>query len=295
MAPHLISSKILDHHPLNLSDHLPISISLKIPNMGSRQCHPSSKSINWSKAISSGSIKVYEEKVKLHIAPLLQTPLLSVDDIDCEIRSVATFLIAAAEENLPLFNSSNRRFILDHKLSALCKLSKIIWRRWSNSGRPNNGPLYREMKESRRAVKKHIVSCRARKERSDIQKHDNHFKNRDNRRYRVFRPTAVCSKLINDDNKSVTEPIEIAELFRDFFSNLAASHVQENIQIANETINITSLEGNSFLQNDQILDMEFSIEEIELSLRTSKLGNQKELMVLCWSTFYMEVDLYVSG
>ena len=161
------------------------------------------------------------------------------------------------EENLPLFNSSNRRFILDHKLSALCKLSKIIWRRWSNSGRPNNGPLYREMKESRCAVKKHIVSCRARKERSDIQKRDNHFKNRDNRRYRVFRPTAVCSKLINDDNKSVTEPTEIAELFRDFFSNLAASHVQENIQIANETINITSLEGNSFLQNDQILDMEF--------------------------------------
>ena len=78
MAPHLISSKILDHHPLNLSDHLPISISLKIPNMRSRQCHPSSKSINWSKAISSGSIKVYEEKVKLHIVPLLQTALLSV-------------------------------------------------------------------------------------------------------------------------------------------------------------------------------------------------------------------------
>ena len=151
------------------------------------------------------------------------------------------------------------------------------------------------MKESRCAVKKHIVSCRARKERSDIQKRDNHFKNRDNRRYRVFRPTAVCSKLINDDNKSVTEPIEIAELFRDFFSNLAASHVQENIQIANETINITSLEGKSFLQNDQNLDMEFSIEEIELSLRTLKLGNQKELMVLCQSTFYMEVDLYVSG
>ena len=45
------------------------------------------------------------------------------------------------------------------------------------------------MKESRRAVKKHIVSCRARKERSDIQKRDNHFKNG---RYRVFRPTAVC-------------------------------------------------------------------------------------------------------
>ena len=68
---------------------------------------------------------------------------------------------------------------------------------------------------------------------------------------------------------------EIAELVRDFFSNLAASHVQENIQIANETINITSLEGNSFLQNDQILDMEFSIEEIELSLRTLKLGKSK--------------------
>ena len=81
--------------------------------------------------------------------------------------------------------------------------------------------------------------------------------------------------VINDDNKTVTEPTEIAELFRDFFSNLAASHVQENVQIANETISITSLEGNSFLQNDQILDMEFSIEEIELSLRTLKLGKSK--------------------
>ena len=78
------------------------------------------------------------------------------------------------------------------------------------------------MKESRRTVKKHIATCRAQKERSDIQKRDLLFKNCSNRSFRIFKSHSVCSKLLDNNNQPVTDPIEIAELFKSYFSFLAS-------------------------------------------------------------------------
>ena len=52
---------------------------------------------------------------------------ISVGDLDREIQSVVSILIGAAQDCLLSIKHSNRKFILDHRLAALCKLSKLTW------------------------------------------------------------------------------------------------------------------------------------------------------------------------
>ena len=154
MVSNVISCEIMDHHPLNLSDHLPESISIRTTKLKHSLSPSPSLSINWSKAVSDGSIHMHTEQVRSHITSLLDTHLCTIAD------TVASLLIHAAQNILPFVKSPQKRFILNHKLSALCKLNKIIWRCRKDAGRPNYGPLYSDMKESRRTVKKHIATCR---------------------------------------------------------------------------------------------------------------------------------------
>ena len=232
MVSNVISCEIMDHHPLNLSDHLPVSILIRTTELKHSLSPSPSLSINWSKAVSDGSVHMYTEQVRSYITTLLDTHLCTIADVDKEIRSVASLLIHAAQNNLPFVKPPRKRFILNHKLSALCKLNKIIWRCWKDAGRPNYGPLYSEMKESRRTVKKHIATCRAQRERSDIQKRDLLFKNCSNYRFRIFKSHSVCSKLLDNNNQPVTDPIEIAKFFKSYFSLLASSNIQTSAPVS---------------------------------------------------------------
>ena len=62
----------------------------------SRAKPSASPKINWSLAMSSGSIDLYAERVQSQLTPLLHTSLLSVIDIDSEIQLVSSILIEVA-------------------------------------------------------------------------------------------------------------------------------------------------------------------------------------------------------
>ena len=57
------------------------------------------------------------------ISPLLDISPISVGDLDREIQSVVSILIGAAQDCLPSIKRSNQKFILDHRVASLCKLS----------------------------------------------------------------------------------------------------------------------------------------------------------------------------
>ena len=61
----------------------------------------------------------------LQLAPFLNNTALPVNDVDKEIRSVVNILIDTARDCLPSIKFAKRKFILEHELIALCKLSKI--------------------------------------------------------------------------------------------------------------------------------------------------------------------------
>ena len=268
------SCEIRNHHPLNLSDHLPITLT--ISSEFETKLFPSSPAaVNWSKAILDGSVKFYASRVHSEISPLLDISPISVGDLDREIQSVVSILIGTAQDCLPSIKRSNQKFILDHRLASLCKLSKLTWKRWKNAGRPTHGLLYREKQDASRAVKQHVSACRARRERLDIQKRDLLFKKGHNRRFRVFKPQYVCSKLLDGNQQSVTDPSHILELFRSYFSDLASSNMHTNSAVSSAAKSLSSLEADSFTNDDQILDFEVTDDEVESALSFLKLGRSK--------------------
>lgn len=184
LASHVSSCEILAQAPLNLFDHLPITTSICVQNLKHVQCQPTTTKINWSKASKDGSVHLYSSKVQHAITPLLHTDLLSISEVDTEIRHVAEILTNVAQVCLPHIKpKKKKKFIIDSDLSSLCKQSKAAWKCWKDAGRPSSGELWSAMKEARRAVKRQITACRARRERSDIQKRDLLFKNNSNHRF----------------------------------------------------------------------------------------------------------------
>ena len=89
--------------------------------------------------------------IVLYITPLLQSTLLSISEVDTEIKYVAVLLTNAAWDYLPHINpKKKKKFILDPDLSALCRQSKTAWKRWKDADRPNSGELWSEIVRERR-------------------------------------------------------------------------------------------------------------------------------------------------
>ena len=276
LAPSVNFCTTLANAPLNVSDHLPISISVCTPYTNSLHCEPSHSTISWSKASEDGSIEHYSRQVRCAIAPLLSNTFLSINEVDAEIQHVAGILKDAALDCLPqIKQKKNKKFIADLDLSALCKQSKAAWKRWKNADRPRSGGLWLEMKKSKRAVKEKISACRARKERADIQKRDQLFKNNSKHRFRIFKPKTSCSKLLDVNDHQTTDPSAILEVFRSHYSKLASSAIDTENESQPADSNIYDLEAKSLLNDDQILDTSITLEEIEAAVNTLKLGHSK--------------------
>ena len=83
----VMTCKIHDHHPLNFSDHLPLSVTLKtIPTKSATSRNAQSRPrLNWQAASVDGSLQVYATKVNEIIRPTLMS-------IDCRYLSQGRIL-----------------------------------------------------------------------------------------------------------------------------------------------------------------------------------------------------------
>ena len=152
-----------------------------------------------------------------------------------------------------------------------------------------SGVLWSEMKESKHAVKKHITACRARKERTDTQKRDLLFKDRSNHRFRVMNSKTVCRKLLDQNQLPTTDPSNIVELFRSYFSKLASSDIDSSSPISHVSDDMDMLDAISFTYDDQILDTDIIVEEFEAAFIALKCGRSKGADGLNSNTLFTEV------
>ena len=132
------SCEILTPDPLNLSDHLPISVSICVNNIKYTHSEPTPSKINWSKVRKDRLIHLYTSKMQSKIIPLLHTTLLSISEVETEIKIIVEILMHAASEYLPHIKLKKKKFIIDSDLKVLCKQSKAAWIRWKNAGRSND-------------------------------------------------------------------------------------------------------------------------------------------------------------
>ena len=260
------------HHDLNFSDHLPLSVVLRVGQLAENTTTERSR-VNWKKAIQDDSIPLYSREVSNAILPLLSSTFQSVDDLNSEIISVCSILTNAASKHLPSLcprkAKPSKPHINDPELRLLCKQSRKVWEKWKSAGRSCEGQLYEDKLDSKKKVQQFVTSCRARSERAKIQSRDLLFKENNRNRFKSSTTKAECRGLkIGSD--ICTDSQVIADHFCDHFAKLAVSSPSSPLR--NATSDVSRIEVTSFLSYDNILDYKILVEEIEGALKTIKLG-----------------------
>ena len=152
-AAHLVlECEVLSHHPLNLSDHLPLKVKLDCNSQQIVHHTNTNKKLNWRRASSIGSIENYQNVVSSNITPFLECPLVSIAEVDQEIASVTSLLHQAASAAIPITGRKLhvKNFVQDQELKQKCQASKSAWRLWRNANRPRSGQIYQQMKSTSR-------------------------------------------------------------------------------------------------------------------------------------------------
>ena len=259
---------IHDHHDLNFSDHLPVSVMLRGEYLVGSQATLNSR-VNWRKSLEDGLIPAYAQSVFDAILPLLSCGFQSVTELNNEIISISKSITLAASKNLPSFHHRYiKPYIKDSELSSLHKQSRKIWEQWKSAGCPREGTLYEEKRDAKK-VRRHVALCCAREDRAKIQAWDILFRKSNHSCFRSPNPRTEC-KGLRINNNICTDSQVIANHFRSYFKHLATSSQSPSLMEA-ESI-IPDLEISSFLNCEGILDTEIALEEIEDALKTLKLG-----------------------
>ena len=112
-------------------------------------------------------------------------------------------------------------YVSDPGLRSLCKNSRAAW---NDAGRSSSGSLFEEKKASKKLVRQFVASYRAKKERVNIQKRDQMFK--ENHRFRFKRPSSSteCKRLLINGNVT-SDPTVILQNFRSFFCRFGIFYV----------------------------------------------------------------------
>ena len=270
LAFDLKSCRIHHHHPLNLSDHLPVSLTI---NSSIEPCvskQPQSLGVNWFKAVERGDIQSYANAVSFVVSPLIFNSYQSESELNDEINCVCQAMLEASHEHLPHIShkKKEKRFIKDPELKSLCKQSRIAWEKWAKADKPKEGPLADAKKSTKYLVRQFVSRSRARIERAEIQKRDDLFKKKDRFRFKTSKHRSSC-KMLHIDGSSITDGQDIANHFKSFFSSLAKSNTSSSTLRA-ATSNVPQLEERSYGHSDQVIDDNIDIEEIERALKLLK-------------------------
>ena len=177
--------KIHIHHPLNLSDHRPVSLTIQsCTDSGASNQPGSTPNINWPRAVEQGDVLLYARTVSSVVSSLPSNSCQSVTELNDEISHVCHVLREVFHEYLPtLSNRKKKHFIKDLELKSLCKQSKKAWECWKKAGKPPNGPLAEAKRAFKLRVRQFVSRSRARIERFEIQKRDRMFKEHNRLRF----------------------------------------------------------------------------------------------------------------
>ena len=126
--------------------------------------------------------------------------LLSSEQLNDEICLVSQRLLADGQKTLPLCKAPKRRQKLykDQALARLAAQKKAAWDRWSDSGRPTEGPLYEEKIKTRAEFRKSMNICAANEERERIQLFDRRFQQKTSSHFKTSKASRQGTTLRMD-------------------------------------------------------------------------------------------------
>ena len=269
----VLACEIHDHHPLNFSDHLPLSLTLSTTpteseTSKSTNCRPR---LNWQAASADGSIQAYVTHVNNIIRPHLGKAYNSISSIEEEICSVSTSILHAAMSTIPKQKQKKNKklFTSNPELRDLSKKSKSAWKNWKRAGCPYAGPEYEEKKRLARLTKQCANKCRASVDRKSWKKREKMFRSKDPKRFRTPSNKPSLGNRLLYEGQIISDPDTIRSCWSNHFTQLFQPQSNSN---SNPIDHQRNLEFLSRMNHDNILDEDFTIEEIEASLGKLKPG-----------------------
>ena len=270
----LTSCQAITDHPLNISDHIPLSLSLNVVLAEDESVSTPVQRVHWEKAVSSDAVRSFAKRVDDNIQNYLNTHLDDEDDLDGEVEAICKSIICISSSTLPTKIGGKKRscnFFNDEQLGQLCKASKKSWSEWSMAGRPVDGPLFERKNADKKNVRNKLNQLQARKERQNAELLDKMFKKKDRRRFNTPKQSPSGTRLLIDDTV-VSDPSEVSTEWAAHFEQLGSTKVMENPALQELQSKITMYQSCSLQNEDFVLDTEIEIVEIEAAIAKLKPG-----------------------
>ena len=268
----MVSCKVGEEHPLNTSDHLPITSKLNLSLLTT--VSPSSENVvlDWTSAIKEGCISNYASLTDNVVAPLLSKGYSSIQEIEADISYVSKHLLDASLSTIPPQrhpSKYNPNRVYDRHLSTLCWHSRQAYHQWKAAGRPTSGPLFEARKRSKKNVQRHLSKCRAQIERKKIQKRDQSFRqNHPTRFLTKTQKKGGASLLVNGSLSS--DPSVVLPHWVDHFSGLSRSRCSSNPNLQKFSDSVHKMELETYSDDELILDSPFDPEEVCAAIKRLK-------------------------
>ena len=274
---------MIDDNFENFSDHLPISIHLKLSTVLTIQETPVLPNrVAWRRLTDNEIRTKYTIPVEHEIRELAQkylldlncnTSLIHYGMVDTVLNELTKSLVKIANSNLPksLFKPHVKPY-WSKDLNDLKKAAKTCWRTWTDNGRPRDPdcPIFKEYKAAKSCYR---AGLRRAKHKYNLDSYNDiiasseidqrAFWNLVNRkRTKVHKPKV--SKLKSLDNL-VSDPDCVLNIWREHFCNLATP--SDNISFDNShkvrvEAEIRQLERNSINNKCQFLSQPFTFQEV---------------------------------
>ena len=271
---HLITQcQTLVHNALNFSDHLPLSLNMSLTSNTSSTNSTSSKlRLNWRAALEDGSAETYAKCVDNIVCPYLGKTYNSISSLDEDICQVSTSILQAAQSIIPKQKPKKRkkRFSNNPELKSLSIKCKHAWKKWKKAGCPSQGPSYEEKKSLSRETKKCANECRAAQERKCWKQREMLFKSKDARRFKTPSNQPSLGERLMYEGKIISDLPTIQSCWINHFKSLFQSRSESDANLLDLQNDMSRLDSLSKMNYDDIIDEEFSTEEIEVSIRKLK-------------------------
>ena len=171
-------------------------------------------------------------------------------------------------------------FSNDPELRDLSKKCKHAWKRWKKAGQPSEGPEYEEKKSLSPLTKQCAYKCHATIDRKLWKERGKMFRSKDLKCFRTPSNLPSLGDRLLYGGEITSDPDIIQSCWLDHFKTLLQSEPNSNLNLsvtqatslsATKT-NLQHLEFLSRMNHDDIIDDDFTIEEIEASIKKLKPG-----------------------
>ena len=147
---------------------------------------------------------------------------------------------------------------------------KAAWKKWKKVGRPSQGPEHEEKKRLSRLTKQCANKCRANIDRKSWEKRERMFMTRDPRCFKTPPNQPSLGDKITHDGKVTSDPTTVLTCWTNHFKDLFRSQLGTNSSIDEAENEMPRLDALSRLNVDDIIDDEFTVEEVETCLKRLK-------------------------